>query len=106
MVYGFLEKLFSVFGRHRTSIDVVTTSEISVSLTIDDTSRLKAIEDDLRTLGSVTIAPDLAIICVVGTDVKNTPGLGFRAFTSLQKINVLMVSHGASASNFTFVVRS
>jgi aspartate kinase len=104
MAHGFLKALFDVFDRHRTSVDMVATSEVSVSLTLDNVSSLDAIVEDLRQLGDVEITPKVALVCLVGTNLKYTPGVARRAFGSLSDINILMVSHGASNINFSFIV--
>ena len=104
MAHGFLKALFEVFDRHRTSVDMVATSEVSVSLTLDSLSSLDAILEDLRPLGDVEITSKAALICLVGNNLKYTPGVARRAFGSLPDINILMVSHGASNINFSFIV--
>ena len=104
MAHGFLRALFEVFDRHRTSVDMVATSEVSVSLTLDNVSSLHAIVEDLRQLGEVQVTSQAALICLVGNDLKYTPGVARRAFGSLSDINILMVSHGASNINFSFIV--
>ena len=104
MAHGFLKALFEVFDRHQTSVDMVATSEVSVSLTLDSLSSLDAILEDLRPLGDVEITSKAALICLVGNNLKYTPGVARRAFGSLPDINILMVSHGASNINFSFIV--
>ena len=104
MAHGFLKALFEVFDRHRTPVDMVATSEVSVSLTLDNVSSLDAIVEDLKPLGDVQISARASLICLVGTNVKFTPGVARRAFGCLGDINVLMVSHGASNINFSFIV--
>ena len=104
MAHGFLKALFEVFDRHRTSVDMVATSEVSVSLTLDNVSKLDAIVEDLKTLGDVEVNPKAALICLVGNNLKYTPGVARRAFGSIADINILMVSHGASNINFSFIV--
>jgi aspartate kinase len=104
MAHGFLRALFEVFDRYRTSVDMVATSEVSVSLTLDNLSSLKAIVEDLKQLGEVQISSNTALICLVGNNLKYTPGVARRAFGSLADINILMVSHGASNINFSFLV--
>src|SRR5262245_24610009 len=104
MAYGFLRALFEVFDRHRTSVDMVATSEVSVSLTLDSVSSLKAIVEELKQLGDVQVSSKTALICLVGNNLKYTPGIARRAFGSLADINILMVSHGASNINFSFLV--
>jgi aspartate kinase len=104
MAHGFLKALFEVFDRHRTAVDVVATSEVSVSLTLDSTWALPAIIEDLRPFGEVTVMDNLALICIVGNNLKYTPGVAHRAFGSVKDINVLMISHGASNINLSFIV--
>lgn len=102
--YGFLHAIFEVFNRHRTAIDIVTTSEVSVSLSLDDTSTLAAIVNELKQLGAVSVEHNQAIICVVGEGLRATPGIAGRIFNCLSDINVSLISHGASSVNVTFVV--
>jgi aspartate kinase len=104
MAHGFLCPLFAVFDRHETSIDMVATSEVSVSMTLDDTRRLDAIVADLQSLGKVSVERDAALICLVGENLKFTPGVASRIFSSVEQINVSMISHGASAINVSFIV--
>ncbi len=106
MAHGFLARLFEVFNRHETAVDMVATSEVSVSMTLDDTRHLDAIIADLQEFGEVTVERDRALICLVGEQMKFTPGLASRIFTPLQDINISMISHGASAINASFVVES
>ncbi|MBA3806242.1 MAG: lysine-sensitive aspartokinase 3 [Acidobacteria bacterium] len=102
--YGFLRALFEVFDRHRTVVDVVTTSEVSVSLTLDDASALHAILSDLRDLGTVLVEPRRATICVVGEGLRDTPGIAAHVFNTISDINVSLISLGASSINLTFVI--
>jgi aspartate kinase len=102
--YGFLRALFEVFDRHRTVVDVVTTSEVSVSLSLDDVRALPEIVRDLEPLGVVTVEKARAIICVVGEGLRATPGIAARIFNTISDINVTLISHGASSVNLTFAV--
>jgi aspartate kinase len=102
--YGFLRALFEVFDQHRTAVDVVTTSEVSVSLSLDDTSALPAIVEDLEKLGSVTVEEKRAILCIVGEGLRSTPGIAARIFSTISDINVSLISQGASRINLTFAV--
>jgi aspartate kinase len=104
MAPGFLRALFEVFDRHHTSVDMVATSEVSVSLTLDNVSSLNVIVEELKQLGDVQVSPKTALICLVGNNLKYTPGVARRAFGSIADINILMVSHGASNINFSFLV--
>lgn len=102
--YGFLRALFEVFERHRTVVDVVTTSEVSVSLSLDEATALPAIVEELQQLGTVGIEKERAIICVVGEGLRGTPGIAGRVFSAISDINVSLISQGASSINFTFVI--
>lgn len=102
--YGFLRALFEVFDHHHTAVDIVTTSEVSVSLSVEESSALPRILEDLRRLGEVHVEPQRAIVCVVGEGLRRTPGIAARVFDTIRDINVLLISQGASQVNLTFVV--
>lgn len=102
--YGFLRALFEVFDRHRTVVDVVTTSEVSVSLSLDDDSTLPAVVEELEQLGTVRVEKGRAIICVVGEGISGTPGIAARVFSTISDINVTLISQGASSINVTFAI--
>lgn len=102
--YGFLRGLFEVFDRHRTAVDVVTTSEVSVSLSIDDASSLPDLIPDLEQLGTVQVEAHRTIISIIGEGLRNTPGIAARVFSEISDINVSMISVGASSVNLTFMV--
>jgi aspartate kinase len=104
MAHGFLARLFDVFNKHETSVDMVATSEVSVSMTLDDTRHLDRIIGDLNEFGEVVVERDLALICLVGENLKFTPGVASRIFSSIEQVNVSMISHGASAINVSFIV--
>jgi aspartate kinase len=104
MASGFLATLFEVFARHQTPVDMIATSEVSVSVTVDDPSRLPEIRRDLEQLADVEIVPGRALVCLVGQDLKHTPGLAVRIFRAVEAINILMISQGASQRNVSFVV--
>jgi aspartate kinase len=104
LAHGFLRAIFEVFDRHKTSVDVVTTSEISVSITLDATDRIDAIVGDLEAFGEVTVERNKAIVCVVGDNLKFTPGVAGRLFGAISETNVNMISQGASEINLTFVI--
>jgi len=105
MAHGFLRRLFEVFERFKTAVDVVTTSEISVSVTVDDTRRLDAIVDNLRNFAQVSYEPEMAIISAVGENLRSDPMLFARAVTSLERIPLRLVSQAAGRRNITFVLR-
>lgn len=103
LAYGFLRAIFDVFDSHKTSVDVVTTSEVSVSVTLDGTDSLDAIKADLSRLGEVTVEREKAIVCIVGDNLKFTPRVAARLFGAIGDANVNMISQGASEINLTFV---
>ncbi len=104
MAYGFLKKIFEIFEQYKVPVDVVATSEVSVSLTVDETSNLEDIVADLRKIGEVNIEGSKSIVCCVGDNVRNVPGLPYIAFSALRDIRIQMISQGASAINITFVI--
>jgi aspartate kinase len=103
--YGFLRTLFEIFERHETVVDVLASGEVSVSLTIEDRSRLDSLVRDLADLGEVWIEERRAIVAVVGIGLRNTPGLAARVFNAVWPANVEVISQGSSSINMTFVVR-
>jgi aspartate kinase len=105
MAHGFLRRLFEVFERLKTAVDVVTTSEVSVSVTVDDTRRLDAIVENLRSFAEVNCEADMAIISIVGENLRLDPTLFGRAVTSLDAVPLRLVSQAASRRNITFVLR-
>jgi aspartate kinase len=96
--------LFEVFDRHRTPVDVVTTSEVSVSLSLDNTKFLPEIIRELEGFGTVEVEKHRAIISIIGEGLRNTPGIAARVFSAISDINVAMISVGASSVNLTFMV--
>ena len=107
MAYGFLARVFEIFGRHRIVVDLVTTSEVSISLTVDDTSNLLAAVEDLQAVGTISVKPDLAVVAVVGEGAAARLGLAGHVFTLLGGvgIGVEMISLCASRINLSFVVK-
>ena len=104
MAHGFLHRIFEVFDRYETPVDMVSTSEVSVSLTIDNVKNLEAILKDLREFSEVDEEHDQVIVCLVGENIRFTPGVAMRVFNSLDGINIRMISQGASLLNISFVV--
>jgi aspartate kinase len=105
MAHGFLRRLFEVFERFKTPVDVVTTSEVSVSVTVDNTRRLNDIVNNLEHFAEVNIEPDMAIVCIVGENLRSDPSLFARAVTALEGVPLRLVSQAASRRNITFVLR-
>jgi aspartate kinase len=102
--HGFLRNVFEVFDRHRTAIDVVTTSEVSISMSVDDDRRLAAIERELQALGDVRIDRDMAIVSAVGDTLLKDSTIAARVIAALDGIPLRMVSQAASRRNLTVVV--
>ncbi len=102
--YGFMSALFQIFERYRTVIDVISTSEVSVSLTLDDAQSLEPIVRELERLGTVEIEPNMAVVCIVGESLRGTSGVAARIFSTVADVNISLISHGASSVNMTFVV--
>jgi len=103
--FGFLRRLFEVFERHEVVVDVVATSEVSVSLTIEEPARLADLRPDLEAIGELRVDEGRAIVAVIGIGLRDTPGVAARVFTATQPANVEIISQGASAINITFVTR-
>jgi len=104
MAHGFLQRLFEVFARFRTAVDVVTTSEVSVSVTIDDERSLPAIREALAEFADVRCAPGRAIVCAVGERMASDPGLSARVIAALEGLPIEMISQGGSRKNVTLVL--
>jgi aspartate kinase len=104
MAHGFLRRIFEIFDRYQTSVDMVSTSEVSVSLSIENTEHLPAISQELERFSEVSLEKGLAIVCLVGENIRHTPGIAGRAFQVLRQTNIRMISQGASLLNLGFVV--
>jgi aspartate kinase len=104
LAYGFLRKVFEVFEKYRTPIDMITTSEVAVSLTIDSDSALSEIIRELETFSTVDVDKDQTIICIVGNEIGEQPGTLKKIFDSVSNINVRMVSFGGSIHNISMLV--
>ena len=104
MAYGFLRRIFDIFDRFETAVDMLATSEVSVSLTIDNTRSLDAIRQEIEHFADVAVEEDQAIVCLVGDNIRHTPGIAARAFSALKNVNIRMISEGASALNISMVV--
>jgi aspartate kinase len=105
LAHGFLRKVFEIFESYRTSIDMICTSEVGVSLTIDDTRYLNEIVHDLKKYGTVSVDLDMCIICVVGDMDWSNRGFESRVMNALKSIPVRMVSYGGSNYNISILVR-
>ena len=106
LAYGFLRSVFEVFERFKTPIDMITTSEVAVSLTIDDTSSLDKIIQELESFGVVEVDTDQSIVCIVGNMVSETEGAAIKIFEALKNVPVRMISYGGSRHNISVVVEA
>jgi aspartate kinase len=104
MAHGFLRRIFEVFDRHETSVDMLATSEVSVSLTVDNTGSLDTIRAELESFADVSIEQDHSIVCLVGENIRGCPQVAARVFHALGAIKPRMVSQGASQLNISLVV--
>ena len=104
LAHGFLLRIFEVFNRYGTSVDMLATSEVSVSLTLDNVDSLDGIIEELQNFGEVTVEHQQAIVCLVGENIRHTPGIAGRAFQVLSNTNIRMISQGASVLNLGFVI--
>jgi aspartate kinase len=104
MAHGFLRQIFEIFDRYETPVDMVATSEVSVSLTIDNDSHLDQICAELEKFAEVSVERGQAIVCIVGENIRYTPGISARVFDALRHVNVRMISQGASRLNISIVV--
>lgn len=104
MAHGFLRRIFEIFDRYQTAVDMVATSEVSVSMTIDDTRQLSGITTELREFAEVSVEENQTIICLVGDNLRYTPGVAGRVFSALNGVNIRMISQGASLLNISIAV--
>ncbi len=105
LAHGFLRKVFEIFETYHTSIDMICTSEVSVTMSIDDTTHLNEIIQDLKQYGTVSVDFDMCIICVVGDMDWGNVGFETSAMNAMKDIPVRMVSYGGSSYNISFLVR-
>ncbi len=106
MAYGFLRKIFEVFEANKTPVDMITTSEVAVSLTIDDATHLEKIVSDLEQYGVITVDQNQTIICVVGAFRKDENGIAVQVLNPLKHIPIRMISSGGSESNISILIDS
>jgi len=106
LAHGFLRKVFEIFESYQTPIDMVTTSEVGVSVSIDNLKRLDEIVNDLKKFGTVTVDKEMVIICVVGD--MNFENVGFQAkvVNALREIPIRMISYGGSNYNISFLIKA
>jgi aspartate kinase len=105
MAYGFLRRVFEVFERYTTAVDVVTTSEVTVSVTVDDRRHLEAIVESLSEFSQVSVDHEMALLCAVGDRLRNEPAIAARAVGVLEEVPLRMISQAASRRNITVILR-
>jgi len=104
MTHGYLKSIFDIFDKHQCPVDMVSTSEVSVSLTVDSTAKLPAIADDLGKIADVKYEGQKALVCMVGEDIRGQMGISAQVFTAIKHVNVRMISQGASEINMSFMI--
>jgi aspartate kinase len=104
MTHGYLSQIFAIFDKHRCPVDMVSTSEVSVSLTVDSNNQLPAIAADLSKLADVKYEGKKALVCMVGEDIRGQNGIAAQVFAAIRHINVRMISQGASEINMSFMI--
>jgi len=104
MTHGYLKQIFDIFDKHQCPVDMVSTSEVSVSLTVDSNDRLPAIAADLSRLADVKYEGRKALVCLVGDDIRGQSGMAAQVFNAVRHINVRMISQGASEINMSFMI--
>ncbi len=106
LAHGFMRKVFEIFENYKTSIDMITTSEVAVSVTIDDTKYLNDIVSELKKFGTVEVDTNLSIICVVGDFIAESKGYALKVFGALKDISIRMISYGGSRHNVSLLVNT
>jgi aspartate kinase len=104
MTHGYLSEIFAIFDKHQCAVDMVSTSEVSVSLTVDSNEKLPAIAADLSKLADVKYEGRKALVCMVGEDIRGQNGMAAQVFSAIRHINVRMISQGASEINMSFMI--
>ena len=104
MTHGYMKAIFDIFDKHRCPVDMVSTSEVSVSLTVDSNDKLPLIAADLSKLADVKYEGKKALICMVGDDIRGQSGMAAQVFSAIKHINVRMISQGASEINMSFMI--
>jgi aspartate kinase len=104
MTHGYLKAIFDIFDKHKCAVDMVSTSEVSVSLTVDSNEKLPAIAADLEQLADVKYEGQKALVCMVGEDIRGQQGIAAQVFNAVKHVNVRMISQGASEINMSFMI--
>jgi aspartate kinase len=104
MTHGYLRHIFEIFDKHQCPVDRVSTSEVSVSLTVDANDKLPAIVADLEKIADVKCEGRKALVCMVGEDIRGQNGIAAQVFNAVRHVNVRMISQGASEINMSFMI--
>lgn len=104
--HGFLAKVFAYFEKHKISIDLISTSEVSVSMTVENTAKIDGVLEDLKTIGTVSVTTDQGMICLVGSGFLKSKGIASTVFEAVKAYPIRMISQGSSEINLSFVVSS
>ena len=104
LAHGFLRRVFEVFEKYKTSVDMITTSEVAVSLTIDNDAKLDHIVRELSEFSTVEVDKNQSIVCVVGNFAADKPGIALKVFEALRDISIRMISYGGSENNISIVI--
>jgi aspartate kinase len=104
MTHGYLRQIFEIFDKHKCAVDMVSTSEVSVSLTVDSNSQLPLIAAELSKLADVKYEGKKALVCMVGEDIRGQSGIAAQVFNAIRHVNVRMISQGASEINMSFMI--
>ncbi len=104
MTHGYMKEIFTIFDKHQCAVDMVSTSEVSVSLSVDSNDKLPALAADLGKLADVKYEGRKALVCMVGDDIRGKSGMAAQVFTAIRHINVRMISQGASEINMSFMI--
>jgi len=104
MTHGYMKEIFTIFDKYHCPVDMVSTSEVSVSLTVDSNEKLPAIAAELSQLADVKYEGRKALVCLVGEDIRGQNGMAAQVFNAIRHINVRMISQGASEINMSFMI--
>jgi aspartate kinase len=104
LAHGFLKMVFDIFDKHKCAIDMVSTSEVSISITVDSRESLPAICEELGRIADVKYESDKALICLVGEDIRGQSGIAAQVFAAVSHVNIRMISQGASEINMSFMI--
>jgi aspartate kinase len=104
MTHGYLSEVFAIFDKYQCPVDMVSTSEVSISLTVDSNDKLPALAAELGKLADVKYEGKKALICMVGEDIRGQSGMAAQVFNAIRHINVRMISQGASEINMSFMI--